>query len=370
MQTFTLPSSPGIVGRPYPRDRPPLREDDLRAMILFSLPEFSRRAHNALPVRGIGDDGVVDLYHRGDEVAYVPGGRMTPQKIAAYLGVWRVLGWSDSFAPEFSMQLVYHSFMAAFDFDSASDYATLSSRGVREPLARAIDSRQRHYVRSGYRVFRVRLAEYSSYDPSYAPRPKGFYPNEEESATVGWVDCSVEEAYKRGELAASRLFNTAMRRPGVYVVPPPKVFGQLEYVLPAPPPSPLTGGDSKEDRKLEQRIHTATVEADRHTASWRPELVVLRIPLPRAERINARLERLALSDSVLPSCTKAAGDSIRAPGDDSYYADTWEEVMGSYDADRYAEQRKAHIHRDLMRRGFTPKSKIPPRERAAYSGFD
>lgn len=366
MQTFKLPSV-WNAGRAYPRDKPPLREDDLRIMLLFSLPEFSRRAHNTLPIRGIGDDGVVDVYRDGDEVAYMPGGKMSPHKIAAYLGVFSVLGWADAFAPEFSMQLVYHSFMAAFDFDSASDYATLSSRDVREPFARAIDARQRHYVRSGYRVFRVRLADSSSYNPAYTPRPKGFYPNEEETSTIGWVDCSIEEAYRRGAMAASSVLSAPALRPGVYVVPRPDQFGELDYVLPTPPNVPALG--VQEGRTLERRLQAAT-EATAAQMNSRTRSPTLRIPTQGVDKISAKFERLALSDSLLPSGTKAAGESIRAAGDASYYADNWEALMRDYDADQYAEQRKAHIHKDLMRKGLTPKSKIPPRVRAEYSGFD
>jgi hypothetical protein len=297
----------------------------------------------------------------------MPGGKMTPQKIAAYLGVFSVLGWGDSFAPEFSMQLVYHSFMAAFDFDSASDYATLSSRGVREPLAKAIDARQRHYVRSGYRVFRVRLAESSSYNPAYAQRPKDFYPIDEETSTNGWVDCSIDEAYRRGAQAGSSVLSTAMLRPGVYVVPLPETFGQLDYVLPTPPNAPPL--NVQEGRTLERRLQAASVAAASQMAS-RTTAPPIRIPSQRAEKVNSKLERMVISESIIPSGTKAAGDSIRAAGDASYYADNWEALMRDYDADQYAEQRKAHIHKDLMRKGFTPKSKIPPRARAEYSGFD
>lgn len=365
MQTFRLPAV-WNAGRAYPRDKPPLREDDMRVMLLFSLPEFSRRAHNTLPIRGIGDDGVVDVYRDGDEVAYTPGGKMTPHKIAAYLGVFSVLGWGDAFAPEFSMQLVYHSFMAAFDFDSASDYATLASRDVREPFVQAIDARQRHYVRSGYRVFRVRLAESSSYNPAYTPRPKGFY-SIDETSRIGWVDCSIEESYRRGVQAGSSVLSAPMLRPGVYVLPRPEQFGELDYVLPTPPKVPSLS--VQEGRELERRLQAASEAAAAQMIS-RNMAPQLRIPTQGVQKINAGLERLALTESLLPSGTKAAGESIRAAGDASYYADNWEALMRDYDADRYAEQRKAHIHKDLMRKGFTPKSKIPPRVRAEYSGFD
>lgn len=348
MEVFTIPhTGQGQGSRPFPPDRIRINFRDARVRRMFSRAEFAGKAQTVVPIRGIDEEGNVDLYQQGDEVPYsrsaTPG---VAQQIAATIGVFHRLGWGDITNPVYSVAMAYHSFLVVFDFDTASTYASLSTTQDER-----VNARLEHYLRGNYWYCRVRLCDW---DPSQNK----------------WIDCKPAEAYSRAYHAISTLFverEEMYTGPGaVYaakIVAYPEVsgadyakrlFGSQRYTAYVGPSSP----HYHEIIGAARRANSAAIRfaADLMRKGMGPLTIDGRPSVPaQLGKIRFGMGEIKLSDT-LPAAVKASGDSIRAVGDNSAYASEWEELMSTYNTKEESAARAKQIIKEMLVRGYTPKT--------------
>lgn len=341
MEVFVIP---GRTGRPYPRDRPLINFRDARVRRMFARAAFAGKQQTVIPIRGIDEEGNVDLYQPGDEVAYfASAGLDTAARKAAHIAVFHRLGWSDIDSPVYSVAMVYHSFLLAFDFDTASVYESLS----KEPDER-VNTRLEHYLRGNYWYCRVRLCDF-------------------DARTNKWVTCSPKEAYNRafnavtevlgmrGEMCAG---SRSVYSANVFVYPDVAVtsyaraiFGAQRYTSYVGQSSPQYHSTITEAR----RANNAAIKVAEELARKGNPPVTIDARVTPVDKIRFGMGTVSLADTI-PSGTKASGDSIRAPDDQSAYAAEWEELMSTYNPKEESGARAKQILKEMLARGYTPKT--------------
>lgn len=354
MDYFTIPDLDERGGsRPFPKDAFPVGLRDPRVRRLFSQAALAGKARTTVPIRAIGEDGVVDLFRPGDEVPYagsLESGQV--QQMAASLAVFHLLGWWDEPHQSFPVAAAYHSFLLVFDFDAAPLYERLSTARDEH-----IDKRTEHYIRANYWFCRVRLCDFV----------KG---------SGRWVNCSPAEAYKRARMAVKHVLTIradmcsvpgAIHGATVGVYPPvPGVdyanalFGARHFDVCTGPSVPHYGALISATKRANNAA-IAAYKANRRAAP--PPLVIKAAAVavepaavpPPVEQIRLGVGRLGVSFTI-PTAVRAAGESIRADGDESAYASEWEELMRTYDPKQEAEARAKHIAKEMLARGYVPKT--------------
>lgn len=354
LATFTLApplseGAPASPGRPYPSDKPRPSVSDPRIRRLFGQPTWSKRQQTVAPIRSIDDDtGRVDLFGFGDQVAVPQNAPLgSAQRLAAYLGVFHRLGWGDVMDPTVAVGVAYHSFLLAFDFDTAETYNWLEMNLGGDATT---TNRMKHYLRSNYWYCRVRCCDFSR-------------------STNIWVNCTPEESYRRAFVAVTAVLSErAKENSGSgcigarLMVYPEGPNAPREYALRLFRAGAHEASHASCDPSIASALRNST---ERANSAAREQVKLLRnghppigIPSPAPasiDKIRFGMSNITFADTI-PSGSKASGDSIRADGDFSSYADEWEQLMASYDPKSVSSQRAKHIVLEMTSKGYTPKT--------------
>ncbi len=309
-----------------------------------------RKKASIAPIRSVDlATGEALLYGPGDAMP-VHGG--DPLRLAVQMALLHALGWSDADeapgdgAPT-RLSFVYSSLLLAFEADGAAVYNQLEEPGdaclaLKERLAASA----LHYLRDNYWVCRVRCCD-----------------------QVGgrWVDCSAPEAYAlahraarhavqlRGAIVAELRTPPARYTPALLALPETpdrrcavEIFGaQLLETVAAP-------HCSRRAAPLIAAARRANAEASAALARpWTGRLVA---PGPVRPSGASQHERLAAAAAAMTQvgAVKQSGAPVRAPGDQSGYAASWENIMQTYNEVEVGDERARAICKELLLRGYAP----------------